>query len=104
MGEPMGVWLSLARLAAGLNVVLLAWLGLVWLRSYRQHGASHTLGLLVFGGFLLVENVLWVVLYVGYQPFFGWYEAGDVVVRGGVLSLCLLETLALVALSAITRQ
>jgi hypothetical protein len=40
------------------NLLILLTLGSVWLRNYRRHGAAHTLGLLVFGAFLVVENAL----------------------------------------------
>jgi len=101
----MGVWLNAARVAAGVNVVLLAWLVWVWWGSYRQVGAAHTRGLLVVGGFLLFENLVWVGLYVLHPPFYGWYQAvNDTLVNVGVFSLCGLETVALVVLVAVTRQ
>jgi len=74
----------------------------VWLGNYRQHGTNHTLGLLVFGGFLLVENALWLYFY-GLPPAFAdWIVASDVGVQAGMLSLCGLETVALVVLARIT--
>lgn len=65
--------LDVARLAAAVNVVLLVALGSVWLRNYRSHGASHTLGLLVFAVFLLVENLLWLYFYVLHPDFIDWF-------------------------------
>lgn len=98
----MGVWLDAARLAAAANVLLLVALGSVWLRSYRQHGARHTLGLLVFAAFLLVENLLWLYLYVVHPVFIGWFEATTPEVQVGITMLCGLELVALAFLVRIT--
>lgn len=98
----MTLWLDAARAAAGVNVLLLVTLGSVWLRGYRRHGARHTLGLLVFAAFLLVENALWLYLYVLHPSFVGWFVATDPDVQAGVTMLCGLELVALVALARIT--
>jgi hypothetical protein len=98
----MTLWLDAARVAAGVNVVLLLALGSVWLRSYRQHGAKHTLGLLTFAGFLLAENVLWLYLYVLHPSFIGWFDATSTDVQIGVTMLCALELVALGFLARIT--
>lgn len=100
----MSLALWAARLAAGANVLLLAALLWIWWGSYRQHGARHTLGLLIVGGFLLVENLLWVGLYTLSDPFVGWFEISDAPIQLGLFALCGLETLALLALVAITRK
>lgn len=100
----MSRWLDVARVAAGVNVVFLLGLGSVWLRNYRRHGASHTLGLLVFAGFLLVENLLWVGLYVFHDGFVGWFLATTTDVQIGMALLCGLELLALAFLVRITWQ
>lgn len=98
----MTVWLAVARGAAGLNVVLLAVLTAVWVRNYRRHGAAHTLGLVVFGSFLLLENALWVGLYTLVPDFYGWMGATDPAMQAGVAALCGLELVALLFLSRIT--
>ncbi|NHX36927.1 MULTISPECIES: hypothetical protein [Halolamina] len=98
----MSRWLDVARIAAGVNVVLLLGLGNVWLRNYRRHGASHTLGLLVVGGFLLLENLLWVGLYVFHDGFVGWFVATTPDVQIGMTLLCGLELIALVVLARLT--
>jgi hypothetical protein len=63
-GGTMTLWLDLTRLAAAANVGLPFGLARVWIPSYRAGGARHTLAFLVFAGFLLVENLLWLYLYV----------------------------------------
>ena len=98
----MSAWLDVARLLAGVNVVLLVALGSVWLRGYRRHGASHTLGLLVFAAFLLVENVLWLYFYVFHPGFVGWFNNVGTDVQIGLNLLCGLELVALVVLVRIT--
>lgn len=98
----MSTWLTVARLAAGVNVVLLLLLGAVWLRNYRRHGARHTLGLLVVAGFLLVENLLWLYLYVVHPAFIGWFVNSGSDIQIGVTFLCGFELIALVFLARIT--
>ena len=100
----MSVWLDAARVAAAVNVLLLLGLGSVWLRGYRQHGAQHTLGLLVVAGFLLVENALWLYFYVLHPAFIGWFNETAVEVQVGMTLLCGLELVALAFLAYITWQ
>lgn len=98
----MGTWLTVAVLAAVVNVALLTALGSVWTRNYRRYGASHTLGLLVFALFLLVQNLLWVYFYQFHPAFVGWFVDAGTDVQIGMTLLCGLETLALVILFRIT--
>jgi hypothetical protein len=98
----MTIWLDVARAAAGVNLLLLLALGSVWLRNYRKHGARHTLGLLVFAVFLLVENALWLYFYLLHPDFIGWFDHAGVDVQVGVTLLCGLELVALAFLARIT--
>lgn len=98
----MSVWLEVGLAAAAVNLGLLAALGSVWLGGYRRHHARHTLGLLVFGGFLAVQNVLWLYFYGLHPAFIGWYVNAGMDVQLGMTSLCGLETVALVVLARIT--
>lgn len=98
----MTLWLDAARLAAAINLGLLVLLGSVWYRGYRQHGAQHTLGLLVFAGFLLVENALWLYYYVMHPAFIGWFNNAGVDVQMGMMGLCGFELVALAFLALIT--
>ncbi|ELY61667.1 hypothetical protein [Natronococcus jeotgali] len=98
----MEVWLQAARIAAGVNVVLLLALGSIWLRNYRQHGAHHTLGLLVFDTFLLVQNLLWLYFYILHPDFIGWFVNSGTDVQIGVTMLCGLELVAILFLARIT--
>ncbi|MFB6229403.1 MAG: hypothetical protein ABEH88_12780 [Halobacteriales archaeon] len=98
----MTLWLDLARGAAGVNVVLLLALGSVWLRNYRAHGATHTLGLLAFAVFLLVENALWLYFYIFHPEFVGWFTNASVDVQVGMTFLCGFELVALAFVGWIT--
>jgi len=100
----MTLWLDLARGAAGVNAVLLLAVGAVWLRNYRGHGATHTLGMLAFAVFLLVENALWLYFYLLHPAFIGWFENAGVDVQIGVAFLCGFELVALAFLAWITWQ
>ncbi len=100
----MALWLDVTRAAAGLNVVLLVVLGVVWLRNYRAHGASHTLGLLVVAAFLLIENALWLYFYVIHPGFIGWFVNSTQEIQVGLMFLCGLEFIALLVLARITWQ
>lgn len=98
----MSLWLDLGRLAAGINVVLLVGLGSVWLRNYLNHGARHPLMLLIFAGFLFLENLLWLYVYLLRNDIIGWYLATTTGVQASLMLLCGLETVALGVMAALT--
>lgn len=98
----MSVWLNLALAAAVINIALLIVLCSIWLQNYRKHRASHTLGLLVFAIFLVIQNVLWFYFYQFHPAFIRWFVNADTDVQIGMMLLCGLETVALVVLFHIT--
>lgn len=98
----MSILLPVALGAAAVNLLLLAVLGSVWLRNYRLHGASHTLGLLVFAAFLAVQNALWLYYYAIHPEFIAWFVNAGSDIQLGMTLLCGLETLALLVLARIT--
>lgn len=100
----MELWLNAARAAAAANAVLLLGLGAVWLRNYRQHGASHTLALLAFAAFLLLENALWLYLYVLHPDFVAWFVHAGADVQVGMTMLCGLELVALAFVARVTLR
>jgi hypothetical protein len=55
---------DLARLSAGLNVLLLLSIGYVWAESYRRIRSRHTLVTFLFALFLLAENALALYYYL----------------------------------------
>jgi len=54
----MSVMVDAARVAAGLNVVLLLGLLRIWIRNYREVPGSVLRGLILFGVLLLAENAV----------------------------------------------
>ena len=60
----MSLLIDIARVAAGVNVVLLLALLSVWGRNYLEIRSKHTLGSVVFAGFLLAENSLALYYYL----------------------------------------
>jgi hypothetical protein len=60
----VSTWADVARLATGVNVLLLAGLAYVWGRNYARLRSKHTLGLLLFSLFLLAENGLTLYYYL----------------------------------------
>ncbi|QSG15494.1 hypothetical protein [Halapricum desulfuricans] len=94
--------MTVAQVAAASNLVLIGAMSAIWLRNYRRYGASHTLAYLVFAAFLLVENVIWLYLYLLNDAFVGWYAVATPTIQVGMALLCGLETLALVAIARIT--
>lgn len=52
----MTLWVDVARVAIVANLVFLTLLVKVWGTNYLEFRSKHTLGLLVFSLFLLVEN------------------------------------------------
>jgi hypothetical protein len=96
----MGPWLSAASALAGLNVLLLFALCIVWLRNYRTFGSNLTLGLLAFAAVMLVENLL--ALYYFFSM--GMLYAGSPGAQQAVLVLRGLEFVALLFLTYVTMQ
>lgn len=96
------LWFEVARAAVAVNVVFLLGLSAVWARNYRSHGATHTLGLLVFAVVLLAQNLLAVYLYSLHPTFHDWIYHSSTVAQQGTMALNVLETFALAFLAWIT--
>ncbi len=84
---------------AAVNAVLLAILGAVWIRNYRQFQSAMVLGLVAFSGALLVENV--VAVYFFFDSMHMFY-ASDPLVGGVVFVMRGLEFVAVGFLAAVT--
>jgi hypothetical protein len=83
--------LDAARVAAGVNVVLLFVLVAIWARNYRTIRSRQTLGSLVFAGFLLAENV--VALY--------YYLFGPVMPTAAIQAMMVLQILETVGIGVL---
>lgn len=99
----MSILIDVARVAAGLNVLLLLALGYVWARNFAAVRTKHTLGLLLFSLFLLAENAF--ALYtLSLDPILTvWFstQVPDVAWRAMTL-FHVLETIALLFLTWVT--
>ena len=60
----MSLMLDAARVAAGINVVLLVGLLWIWGRNYLEIRAPLTLGSILFGTLLLAENLVALYFYL----------------------------------------
>ncbi|MFC7046285.1 hypothetical protein ACFQH6_13480 [Halobacteriaceae archaeon GCM10025711] len=98
----MAVWTDVMCLAAGLNVLLLLVLGVVWGRNYRELHSKHALGLLVFGGLLLAENLLALYYFLAHPMLHAWFANLDSTPGVAMMLLRLLESAALVFLTWVT--
>jgi len=89
----MSLWFDIVRVAAGLNVVLLAVLLGIWGRNYLEFRSKHTLGLSLFALFLLAENALSLYIYIVDPTLSAWFasEVPDIVWRA-MMILRVLQT------------
>jgi hypothetical protein len=69
----MSTLFTLARIAVGLNLALLAVLGFVWARNYYRLRSKQTLGMLVFAALLFVENAFTFYVYLFDDVLSGWF-------------------------------
>lgn len=99
----MSIWVDAARVATGLNVLLLAGLAVVWGRNYLAIRSKHTLGLLLFAAFLLAENAFAFYYYLLDPTLSGWFSTQvPAVAWRAMMLLHALETIALVFLTWVT--
>jgi hypothetical protein len=91
----MSTWMTYATVLAGLNVLLLATLTVVWLRNYRTFRTPLILGLVAFSAVMLVENAVAVYFFLS----MGMLYSGDPLAQQFVLGMRALE---LVAVSFLT--
>lgn len=98
----MTLWADVARVAMGVNVVLLLALCTVWARNYRQIRSKHTLGLLLFGLLLLGENGLGLYYFLVHAKLSAWFAGLPEIAIGSLLALRILETVAIAFLAWVT--
>jgi len=99
----MAPWVDIARIAVGLNVLLLAVLGVVWGRNYYQIRSKQTLGMLMFATFLLGENLLTLYYYLVDPNLSAWYNTVvPAIAWQAMMALHVLETIGLVFLTWVT--
>ncbi|NHN40898.1 hypothetical protein G9C85_04515 [Halorubellus sp. JP-L1] len=101
----MRLWVTVAQVAAGVNVVLLLALTYVWGRNYLKFRSKHTLGLLVFASLLLLENVAVVYYYLLDPMLSAWWHDDSLVpqvVWQWQLALHVVEAVGLAFLTWVT--
>jgi len=98
----MALWVDVARIAIGLNLILLAALESVWIRNHLQVRSKQTLGLAAFGGFLFVENGFALYFYLFHPVLRVWVTAVPTIAQIAMTTLRVLELGALVFLTWIT--
>jgi len=96
----MGPWLTVASVLATVNVILLAVLTAVWVRNYRTFRSGLVLGLLAFGGVMLVENAAAIYFFFSTTMLY----SGAPSAQGAVVVLRALQTVALVFLTYVTLK
>lgn len=99
----MGLWLTVVRVAVVFNVAVLAGLSVIWARNYRSVPSKHTLGLLVFGLLLLLENAL-AIWFFAMDPSLSKWFASEMTGPPGdaMMALRVAESAALVFLAWVT--
>lgn len=98
----MGLWIDALRLAAALNIALLAVLTYLWGRNYLQFRSKHTLGLSVFALLLLVENAATVYVFAIEPTLSNWIANTAPIAQRTVTILKILESAALAVLTYVT--
>ncbi|MDZ7701055.1 MAG: hypothetical protein U5J98_02735 [Halobacteriales archaeon] len=71
----MSLWVDVARVAIGANLLLLAALLTVWGRNYLEFRSKHTFGLVLFASFLFLENGLALYFYMLHPVLKLWVTA-----------------------------
>lgn len=84
---------TLVRVFVVLNIVLLLGLGYVWGRNYRQLHSKHALGLLLFAGFLLGENLLAAYFFLVDPTLSAWIANPQLVPRPAQIAMASLRVL-----------
>ena len=99
----MSIWIDAARLATGVNLLLLAALLVIWGRNYRQIRSRQTLGMLVFASLLFVENGFALYVYQLDPVLSAWFsnQVPDPAWQAMVV-FHVLETLAIAFLTWVT--
>lgn len=99
----MSLLSDVAKIAAGLNVVLLLGLLYVWLRNYLQFRSKHTLGLSIFAVLLLLQNALTVYYYLWDPTLSVWFATdGPRALWQAMMIVDILEVIGLSFLAWVT--
>jgi hypothetical protein len=100
MAGVMDPWMLGATALSGVNVVLLVVLTGIWVRNYRTFGSGMAAGLALFGGAMLLENLL--AIYFFFSS--GMLYADSPGVQQSVAALRAVQTVALTVLTYVTAK
>jgi len=100
MAGSMGPWLLVATGLSVVNASLLVVLTAIWVRNYRTFGSGMTAGLAVFGGTMVLENLL--AIYFFFTGGMLYVDAPGV--QRSVATLRVLQTIALTFLTYVTAK
>ena len=100
MAGLMGPWMLVATALSGVNVLLLMVLTVIWVHNYRTFGSEMTAGLALFGGVMILENLL--AIYFFFSS--GMLYADSSSVQQIVTILRALQTVALTFLTYVTAK
>jgi hypothetical protein len=95
----MSVWVDLARVAAGLNVLVLLGLSYLWGRNAWRFRSKHASGLAVFAVLLLVENALALYVFAVDPALVAWIGASAPLAQAAMMALRGVELVAVVVLA-----
>lgn len=101
----MSLWVTVAQAATALNVVLLLGLSYIWGKNYATFRSKHTLGLLIFAIFLLLENGLVLYYYLLDPTLSAWWHdesAVPIIVWQAQMAIHVAQTIGLLFLVWIT--
>jgi len=99
---PGSPWLTAASVATAVNAVLLLFLIGIWGQNYRAIKSKHALGLLIFGIFLLTQNLLTFNYYVINSQVAAYLAAADPIAGRAMMFVAILQTGGLFFLTWIT--
>ena len=96
------MFVRIVQVFAVLNIVLLAGLLYVWGSNWWQLRSKHTLGLVLFGTFLLLENAAAAYLFIMDPTLNEWITNSQAVPRPAQMTLAGLRLLEFGGLSFLT--
>lgn len=101
---PGSPWLTAASVATAVNALLLLVLVSIWGQNYRTFKSKHALGLVIFGLFLLAQNLLTFNYYVINSQVAAYLAAEDPIAGRAMMFVAILQTAALVFLTWVTLE
>lgn len=95
----MAVWVDLARVASGANVLMLLGLSVLWGRNARRYHSKHAVGLVVFAVLLLVENAFSLYALAVDPTLTAWIAGSAPVAQAAMMAFRVIELVAIAVLA-----